>query len=107
MRASVSTAQDLGMPAIYLHLLAELLNTIGVDEQDLLLRVGLDPARLQSTDLRVSQTQASEFVTRAIIESGEPGNWPGTLSVVTSISAPCTDLSWTPCCSDAFPWAHN
>ena len=73
MRASVSTAQDLGMPAIYLHLLAELLNTIGVDEQDLLLRVGLDPARLQSTDLRVSQTQASEFVTRAIIESGEPG----------------------------------
>lgn len=73
MRASVSTAQDLGMPAIYLHLLAELLNTIGVDEQNLLLRVGLDPARLQYTDLRVSQTQASEFVTRAIIESGEPG----------------------------------
>lgn len=29
--------------------------------------------RLQSTDLRVSQSQASEFVTRAIIESGEPG----------------------------------
>ena len=79
MRASVSTAQDLGMPAIYLHLLAELLNTIGVDEQDLLLRVGLDPVRLQSTDRRVSQTQASEFVTRAIIESGEPGldNGPG------------------------------
>ncbi|KMQ72938.1 AraC family transcriptional regulator [Marinobacter subterrani] len=73
MRASVSTGQDLGMPAIYLHLLAELLNTIGVDEQDLLLRVGLDPARLQSTNLRVSQPQASEFVTRAIIESGEPG----------------------------------
>ncbi len=73
MRASVSTAQDLGMPAIYLHLLAELLNTIGVDERDLLLRVGLDPVRLESTELRVSQTQASEFVTRAIIESGEPG----------------------------------
>ena len=73
MRASVSTAQDLGMPAIYLHLLAELLNTIGVDEQDLLLRVGLDPARLKSTELRVSQAQASEFVTRAIIESAEPG----------------------------------
>ncbi|SFR48850.1 AraC-type DNA-binding protein [Marinobacter gudaonensis] len=73
MRASVSTAQDLGMPAIYLHLLAELLRSIGVDEQDLLLRVGLDPARLDSTDLRVSQPQASEFVTRAIIESGEPG----------------------------------
>ncbi|TNE75789.1 MAG: AraC family transcriptional regulator [Gammaproteobacteria bacterium] len=73
MRASVATAQDLGMPAIYLHLLAELLNTIGVDERDLLLRVGLDPLRLNSTDLRVSQSQASEFVTRAIIESGEPG----------------------------------
>ncbi|MBW7471855.1 AraC family transcriptional regulator [Marinobacter sp. M216] len=73
MRASASNAQDLGMPAIYLHLLAELLHTIGVDERDLLLRVGLDPLRLNSTDLRVSQSQASEFVTRAIIESGEPG----------------------------------
>ncbi len=73
MRASTTTAQDLGMPAIYLHLLADLLNSIGVDEKALLLRVGLDPQRLQSTDLRVSQSQASEFVTRAIIESGEPG----------------------------------
>jgi len=73
MRASVSTAQDLGMPAIYLHTLAELLHTIGVDEQDLLLRVGLDPTRLNCPELRVSQAQASEFVTRAIIESGEPG----------------------------------
>lgn len=61
------------MPAIYLHLLAELLRTIGVDEKALLKRVGLDPVRLKSTDLRVSQSQASEFVTRAIIESGEPG----------------------------------
>lgn len=42
MRASVSTTQDLGMPAIYLHLLAELLSTIGVDEKALLKRVGLD-----------------------------------------------------------------
>ncbi|MCL7942649.1 AraC family transcriptional regulator [Marinobacter sp. ATCH36] len=73
MRASVSTTQDLGMPAIYLHLLAELLRTIGVDEKALLRRVGFDPVRLQSTNLRVSQSQASEFVTRAIIESGEPG----------------------------------
>lgn len=73
MRTSISTARDLGMPAIYLHLLAELLRTIGVDEQELLVRVGLDPSRLDSTSLRVSQSQASEFVTRAIIESGEPG----------------------------------
>lgn len=73
MRASVSTAQDLGMPAIYLHTLAELLHTIGIDERDLIHRVGLDPSRLNSTELRVSQAQASEFVTRAIIESGEPG----------------------------------
>lgn len=73
MRVSVSTAQDLGMPAIYLHTLAELLHTIGVDERDLILRVGLDPTRLNSTEVRVSQAQASEFVTRAIIESGEPG----------------------------------
>ncbi|KPQ30680.1 MAG: transcriptional regulator, AraC family [Marinobacter excellens HL-55] len=73
MRASVSTAQDLGMPAIYLHTLAELLHNIGIDERDLIQRVGLDPSRLKSTELRVSQTQASEFVTRAIIESGEPG----------------------------------
>ncbi|GAA3567294.1 AraC family transcriptional regulator [Marinobacter xestospongiae] len=73
MRASPSQAQDLGLPAIYLHLLAELLHRLNVDDQALLLRVGLDPARLQSTELRVSQSQASEFVTRAIIESGEPG----------------------------------
>ena len=39
MRASVSNSQDLGMPAIYLHTLAELLHTIGVDERDLILRV--------------------------------------------------------------------
>lgn len=73
MHASVSTAQDLGMPAIYLHILAELLHSLGVDDQGLLLRVGLDPSRLNSAELRVSQAQASEFVTRAIIESGEPG----------------------------------
>lgn len=73
MRASASQAQDLGLPAIYLHLLAELLRNLNVDEHSLLLRVGLDPTRLQSTELRVSQSQASEFVTRAIIESGEPG----------------------------------
>ncbi|HSP00043.1 MAG TPA: AraC family transcriptional regulator [Thioalkalivibrio sp.] len=73
MRGSVSKTQDLGMPAIYLHLLAQLLQTIGVDDTTLLERVGLDPVRLKSTDLRVSQSQASEFVTRAIVESGEPG----------------------------------
>ncbi|MDO6824731.1 AraC family transcriptional regulator [Marinobacter sp. 1_MG-2023] len=73
MRIAASIAQDLGMPAIYLHILAELLNTIGLDERDLLLRVGLDPVQLKSADLRVSQAQASEFVTRAIIESREPG----------------------------------
>lgn len=73
MRISASITQDLGLPAIYLHLLAELLRTIGLDERDLLLRVGLDPIRLKSADLRVSQAQASEFITRAIIESGEPG----------------------------------
>ncbi|WP_336367759.1 AraC family transcriptional regulator [Marinobacter sp. C2H3] len=73
MRANASTAQDLGLPAIYLHTLAELLSTLGVDQQALLLKVGLDPQRLASPELRVSQAQASEFVTRAIMESGEPG----------------------------------
>jgi len=73
MGVSVSNTQDLGMPAIYLHTLAELLHTIGVDERDLIQRVGLDPTRLKSTDLRVSEAQAAEFVTRAIVESGEPG----------------------------------
>ncbi len=73
MSASASTSPDLGLPAIYLHTLAELLRSIGVDEQSLMLRVGLDPSRMKSTDLRVSLSQASEFVTRAIIESGEPG----------------------------------
>ena len=66
MRASVSNSQDLGMPAIYLHTLAELLHTIGVDERDLILRVGLDPTRLNSTELRVSQAQASEVCSCAI-----------------------------------------
>ncbi|GGE64385.1 AraC family transcriptional regulator [Streptosporangium jomthongense] len=73
MRVSASSSQDLGMPAIYLHLLAERLRTLGLDERDLLMRVGLDPVRLKSADVRVSQAQASEFVTRAMIESGEPG----------------------------------
>ena len=73
MRASASTAKDLGMPAIYLHTLAQLLRSIGIDDRSLLLRVGLDPDRLNATELRVSQAQASEFVTRAISESGEPG----------------------------------
>lgn len=73
MRASASQAPDLGLPAIYLHLLANQLRTIGVDEQSLLLRVGLDPERLRSTELRVARSQAREFVTRAIMESGEPG----------------------------------
>lgn len=73
MRSSASITQDLGLPAIYLHTLAELLNTIGLDEHDLLLRVGLDPIQLRSADIRVSQAQAQEFITRAVIESGEPG----------------------------------
>lgn len=73
MSASGSTFPDFGLPAIYLHVLAELLRSLGVDEQSLMLRVGLDPSRMKSTDLRVSLPQASEFVTRAMIESGEPG----------------------------------
>lgn len=73
MSVSATGKQDLGLPAIYLHLLAELLESIGIDKQALLVRVGLDPARLSSMDLRVSQAQANEFVTRAVIESGEPG----------------------------------
>ncbi|WP_404366470.1 AraC family transcriptional regulator [Marinobacter sp.] len=71
MRAN--TAEDLGLPSIYVHLLAELLQTMGVDAQGLLLRVGLDPSRLRSPEVRVSQSQSSEFMTRAIMESGEPG----------------------------------
>ena len=43
MSASASTSPDLGLPAIYLHTLAALLRSIGVDEQYLMLRVGLDP----------------------------------------------------------------
>jgi AraC-like DNA-binding protein len=73
MPASSTGKQDLGLPAIYLHLLAELLERIGINEQALLVRVGLDPARLSSMDLRVSEAQANEFVTRAVIESAEPG----------------------------------
>jgi len=73
MTAPATAKQDLGLPAIYLHLLAELLASIGINEKALLVKVGLDPTRLNSLDLRVSQAQANEFVTRAVIESGEPG----------------------------------
>lgn len=73
MTATANAKQDLGLPAIYLHLLAELLQSLGINEQAILAQVGLDATRLRSPDLRVSQSQANEFVTRAIIESGEPG----------------------------------
>lgn len=73
MSALALGKQDLGLPAIYLHLLAQLLERLGINERALLLRVGLDPARLRSLDVRVSQAQANEFVTRAVIESAEPG----------------------------------
>ena len=73
MTATANAKQDLGLPAIYLHLLAELLQSLGINEQALLAQVGLDATRLRSPDLRVSQSQANEFLTRAIIESGEPG----------------------------------
>lgn len=73
MPAAASQVQDLGLPAIYLHTIAELLRQRGVDDRALLTKVGLDPACLADDDVRVSLSQASEFVTRAIVESGEPG----------------------------------
>lgn len=73
MAAAAAQIQDLGLPAIYLHTIAELLRTRGVDDRKLLTQVGLDPACLTDDDVRVSLNQASEFVTRAMIESGEPG----------------------------------
>lgn len=73
MPAAATQIQDLGLPAIYLHTIAELLRQRGVDDQALLTRVGLDPTCLTDDDVRVSLSQASEFVTRAIVESGEPG----------------------------------
>ncbi|WP_111497097.1 MULTISPECIES: AraC family transcriptional regulator [Marinobacter] len=73
MPAVASQVQDPGLPAIYLHTIAELLRRRGVDDRALLAQVGLDPACLASDDVRVSLSQASEFVTRAIVESGEPG----------------------------------
>ncbi|PAV25513.1 AraC family transcriptional regulator [Tamilnaduibacter salinus] len=73
MPAAVNHVRDLGLPAIYLHTIAELLRARGVDDHGLLTQVGLDPERLKSRDVRVSMSQASEFVTRAVVESGEPG----------------------------------
>lgn len=73
MAAAAAQVQDLGLPAIYLHTIAELLRARGVDDRAILTRVGLDPACLTDDDVRVSLNQAGEFVTRAVIESGEPG----------------------------------
>lgn len=73
MRASASLLPDLGLPAIYLHLMVELLQDLRVDGHILLKKVGLDPSRLEVAEVRVSQSQAIEFFTRAIMESGEPG----------------------------------
>ncbi|WP_166268713.1 AraC family transcriptional regulator [Marinobacter caseinilyticus] len=73
MGTSTSRQQDLGLPAIYLYLLAKLLRTTGVDDRLLLQQVSLDPNRLHSTERRIARSQASEFITRALIESGEPG----------------------------------
>lgn len=73
MPAAANQAQDPGLPAIYLHIVAELLHSRGFDEQHLIHQVGLDAEQLGDSELRVSLAQAREFVTRAIIESGEPG----------------------------------
>lgn len=72
-RALASLTGDPGLPAVYLHLLADIVHAKGVDEQALLHAVGLDANRLVGADLRVSQAQAADFVRRAIMATGEPG----------------------------------
>ncbi|WP_097459797.1 AraC family transcriptional regulator [Mangrovitalea sediminis] len=73
MTAIAAPARDLGLPGIYIHLLAELLRERGLDERRLLQQVGLDPHRILSTDVRVPLMTASEFVRRALLASDEPG----------------------------------
>lgn len=73
MGISATNARDPGIPAIYLHTLARLLGEMGLDATALLLAVGLDPNRLNATERRVCRSQANEFITRAMVESGEPG----------------------------------
>lgn len=73
MTAIAAQARDLGLPGIYIHLLAELLREQGLDEKTLLQRVGLDPRRILSTDARVPLMTAGEFVRRALLASEEPG----------------------------------
>ena len=73
MNAHTLVNTDIGVPGIYLHLLAELVGRCGFDEAALLRELGLDPERLADPDVRVPQHRAGEFVRHAIHITGEPG----------------------------------
>jgi len=73
MNAHRMIQTDIGVPGIYLYLLAEVLNRRGCDGNALLRLLGLNPERLGAQDVRVPQTRAAEFVRRAMHVTGEPG----------------------------------
>lgn len=63
----------LGLPAIYLHLVQQVLNARGMDSRRLLVESGLDPDSLLQEETRIPLSTAAVFMHRAIIESREPG----------------------------------
>ncbi len=73
MNAHTMIQMDIGVPGIYLHLLARVLKRQGCDDDALLRSLGLDPERLGAQGVRVPQTLAAEFVRHAMHVTGEPG----------------------------------
>ncbi|TVP52740.1 MAG: AraC family transcriptional regulator [Halomonadaceae bacterium] len=72
MNTSVNHS-GLGLPAIYLHLVQQVLNARGMDSRRLLVESGLDPDSLLQEESRIPLSTAAVFMHRAIIESREPG----------------------------------
>lgn len=73
MSSTISAHTQSGLRAIYIHLLAELLDARGVDASALLIQSGLDSASLQTADARVPLVKASDFLRRAMAAAGDPG----------------------------------
>jgi len=70
---STTVNSGLGLPAIYLHLMEQILVSRGVDSHRLLVESGLDPTSLLNEESRIPLSTAATFMHRAIVESRDPG----------------------------------
>lgn len=73
MNVSVKNHSGLGLPAIYLHLVQQVLSARGMNSRQLLVESGLDPDSLLQEENRIPLSTAAVFMHRVIIESREPG----------------------------------